>query len=56
MANATNVRSEMALLHELGNDRLLQRRRLAIDEIARAYKSLQQRARHHGVADAQTRK
>src|SRR5882757_8949325 len=56
LAHAANVRSEMALLHELGNHRLLQRRRLAIDQIARADKSPQQRARHHGVTDAQTRK
>jgi hypothetical protein len=34
---------------------LLQRRRLAIHEVAYAYESLQQRARHHGVANAQTR-
>src|ERR1700681_2220438 len=52
LAHATNVRSEIALLHELGNDRLLQRRRLAVDEIARAYESLEQRARHHRVTDA----
>ena len=46
----------MALLHKLANNRLLQRRRLAIDEIARADKGLQQRARHHRVAEAQTGK
>ena len=51
LAHTTNMRCEMALLHELANDRLLQRRRLAIHEIARAYKSLQPRARHYGVAD-----
>ena len=52
LPHAANVRSKMALLHELGNDCLLQRRRLAIDEIARADRGLQQRARHHRVADA----
>ena len=52
LAHTANVRSEMALLHELGNDRLLQRRRLAIDEIARADKSLEQGVRHHGVTAA----
>jgi hypothetical protein len=46
----------MALLHELGNDCLLQRRRLAIDEIARTDKGLQQRARHHRIAEAPTGK
>jgi hypothetical protein len=40
-AHATNVRSEMALLHELGNNDLLQRRGLSIDEIACTYESLQ---------------
>ena len=45
----------MALLHELGNDDLLLRRTLAIQEVAYAYESLQQGARHHGVANAQTR-
>jgi hypothetical protein len=55
LAHATNMRREMAFLHERANNRLLQRRRLAIDEIARAHESLQQRARYHGVADAQTR-
>src|SRR5262249_17875573 len=47
------MRSKVALLHELRNDGLLQRRGLAVDQIARADESLPQGPRHHGVADKQ---
>jgi hypothetical protein len=53
LPHATNVGGEMTLLHEFGDDRLLQCRWLSIDEVAGAHKGAQQRVRHHGVADAQ---
>ena len=56
LADAADVRGEMALLHELGNDNLLQRRGLPVDQIARADEGGQQGPWHHGIADAQARK
>ncbi len=55
-AHAADMRGKIALLHELRNDGLLQRRGLAVDQIARADESVHQGSRHHGVADAQARK
>ena len=46
----------MALLHELGNDNLLQRRGLPVDQITRADEGGEQGPWHHGITDAQARK
>src|SRR5258707_11485739 len=53
--HAADMRGEITLAHELRDHRLVQARRLAVDQVARRDISLQQRLGHHGVADAQTR-
>src|SRR6516164_10942707 len=56
LAHTTDMRRKMTLLHELGDNRLVQSCGLPIEEIARAGKRRAQRVRHNGVTEAQTRK
>ena len=56
LANSTDVTGKMALLHELGHNGLVQRRRLPVHQIASTGVRRQQHVWHHGVTNAQSRK
>ena len=52
-AHSTNMRCEVPLFHESGNDGLAQGRWLSVHKIAGGNERPQQRTRHHGITDPQ---